>query len=50
MKKTRLLNEQTDFEKIGVNKETILPWEDGRRDDGRVGAYEWWYKGVFNKN
>lgn len=43
MKRTRLLNDPKDYAKIGVNENAILPWEDGRRDDGRVGAYEWWY-------
>ncbi|MDC7219460.1 MAG: lipocalin-like domain-containing protein [Spirochaetales bacterium] len=40
---TRLMNTPADYEKLGVNPDLIEPWEDGRRDDGRPGAYEWWY-------
>lgn len=43
MMNSRLMKETADFKKIGVEKDNILPWEDGRRDDGRNGAYEWWY-------
>ncbi|WP_460274733.1 hypothetical protein [Celeribacter sp. ULVN23_4] len=37
------MNTPTDYEKLGVNPDRIEMWEDGRRDDGRPGAYEWWY-------
>lgn len=37
------MNTPADYEKLGVNPNTIETWEDGRRDDGRPGAYEWWY-------
>ncbi|MEO0631428.1 MAG: lipocalin-like domain-containing protein, partial [Planctomycetota bacterium] len=32
-----------DYEKFGVNPDGVEEWEDGQRDDGRPGAYEWWY-------
>ena len=41
--KTRLMDQPDDFKKIGVLQNDIQAWEDGRRDDGRPGAYEWWY-------
>ncbi|MDC7219459.1 MAG: lipocalin-like domain-containing protein [Spirochaetales bacterium] len=40
---TRLMNTPADYEKLGVNPDVIEEWEDGRRDDSRPGAYEWWY-------
>ena len=43
MEKTRLLNKPEDYKKIGVKKDRIEPWEDGRRDDSRPNAFEWWY-------
>lgn len=43
MEKTRLMNTPTDYKKFGVNPNQIEVWEDGRRDDSRPGAFEWWY-------
>ena len=41
--KIRLENTPEDFLKRGINPQTIEVWEDGRRDNDRAGAYEWWY-------
>ncbi len=43
MTSTRLMNTPADYQKLGVNPDRIEPWEDGRRDDSRPGAFEWWY-------
>lgn len=43
MKNVRVLNNLEDYKKMGVKKDIIEPWEDGKRDDDRSGAYEWWY-------
>ncbi len=39
----RLENTPADFQKRGVTPGPVQVWEDGRRDDDRPGAYEWWY-------
>ena len=39
----RLENTLADFQKRGVTPGPVQIWEDGRRDDDRPGAYEWWY-------
>jgi len=39
----RLLTKPEDYTKIGVKQGDVEPWEDGKRDDDRKGAYEWWY-------
>lgn len=43
MEKVRLMNTNADYEKIGVKRNQIEMWEDGKRDESRSGAYEWWY-------
>ena len=43
MQKIRLLNQPEDYKKLGVNQGPVEIWEDGRRDDDRSGAMEWWY-------
>lgn len=43
MKKARLMNRPEDYKKLGVKPNIVEPWEDGRRDDARAGAFEWWY-------
>lgn len=43
MRKARLMNTPEDYKKIGVKQGIIEPWEDGRRDNTRPGAFEWWY-------
>ncbi len=39
----RLGTEPQDYEKLGIRKDTIQPWEDGLRTNGNFGEYEWWY-------
>ncbi|MDR0817615.1 MAG: hypothetical protein LBN35_03150 [Clostridiales Family XIII bacterium] len=40
---SRLAGEPKDYEKLGISKGTVAPWEDGSRTDGGSGSYEWWY-------
>jgi hypothetical protein len=32
-----------DYERLGLVRGDIKPWEDGARTDDRPGSYEWWY-------
>jgi hypothetical protein len=32
-----------DYERYGVERDRVEPFEDGARTDGRAGTYEWWY-------
>jgi hypothetical protein len=32
-----------DFERLGLSRTSIKPWEDGARTDNSAGTYEWWY-------
>lgn len=32
-----------DYQRLGIQPRTILPWEDGHRTHGKLGEYEWWY-------
>jgi predicted secreted hydrolase len=32
-----------DFERLGLARDAVAPWEDGARTDNRRGTYEWWY-------
>ena len=43
MKRARLMDRPADFKKFGINPSEVEVWEDGRRDDGRKGSFEWWY-------
>lgn len=43
MTKVRLKNTPEDFTALGINPSKVEPWEDGKRDNDRAGAYEWWY-------
>ncbi|MBQ3267213.1 MAG: hypothetical protein IJH08_04785 [Atopobiaceae bacterium] len=43
MASIRLMNKLEDYEALGVSPEGVEPWEDGRRNDDRAGAVEWWY-------
>ena len=43
MNKIRMENTADDFKRRGIEKDTVAIWEDGRRDDDRAGAMEWWY-------
>lgn len=33
----------SDYQRIGINRDDVALWEDGARTDGRRGTYEWWY-------
>jgi hypothetical protein len=32
-----------DYERLGLSRTSIAPWEDGARTDDSAGTYEWWY-------
>jgi len=32
-----------DYERLGLSRDTVAPWEDGARTDGGRGSFEWWY-------
>ena len=32
-----------DYERLGLSRSEIAPWEDGARTDDSPGTYEWWY-------
>jgi len=32
-----------DYERLGLSRDAIAPWEDGARTDGGPGSFEWWY-------
>lgn len=32
-----------DFDRLGLDPDTIAAWEDGMRTAGGAGSYEWWY-------
>jgi hypothetical protein len=36
-------SEDADYERLGLARDAIAPWEDGARTDNRRGTYEWWY-------
>ncbi|MEA2621835.1 MAG: hypothetical protein QOH61_745 [Chloroflexota bacterium] len=38
-----LASTDSDYERYGVAKGRVEPFEDGARTDGRAGTYEWWY-------
>jgi hypothetical protein len=38
-----LASTDADYERYGVARERVEPFEDGARTDGRPGTYEWWY-------
>ncbi|MEJ3744034.1 hydroxyneurosporene dehydrogenase [Actinomycetes bacterium KLBMP 9797] len=38
-----LVDSDTDFARLGLDRESIAVWEDGARTDNRPGTYEWWY-------
>ncbi|MBV4429655.1 lipocalin-like domain-containing protein [Clostridium tyrobutyricum] len=43
MTRARLMKSQEDYQRIGVKKGIIQPWEDGKRENYRAGVFEWWY-------
>jgi hypothetical protein len=38
-----LASTAADYERYGVARDSIDPFEDGARTDGQAGTYEWWY-------
>jgi hypothetical protein len=36
-------SEDADYERLGLARDAVAPWEDGARTDNRRGTYEWWY-------
>jgi hypothetical protein len=38
-----LASTDADYERYGVARDHVEPFEDGARTDGRAGTYEWWY-------
>ncbi len=43
MNQARLLNRPEDYQRLGINPDTVELWEDGRRDTAAVNHFEWWY-------
>ena len=43
MKPMRLMDRPEDYSRLNVQPQKVAPWEDGRRDTSRPGAFEWWY-------
>lgn len=39
----RALDAATAKNHFGLTQDTIAPWEDGLRTEGKSGTYEWWY-------
>ena len=39
----RLMGENKDYKRLGLKKDQVELWEDGKRDDDRPGVVEWWY-------
>jgi predicted secreted hydrolase len=38
-----IASEDADYERWGLARHAVAPWEDGARTDNRRGTYEWWY-------
>jgi hypothetical protein len=38
-----IASEDSDYERWGLARDAVAPWEDGARTDNRRGTYEWWY-------
>ena len=43
IKKSIFPEDEAYYEKMGLSKEGVEPWEDGMRTDGGKNTYEWWY-------
>ena len=43
MQNARLMDTPDDFQRLGLKKGTVEPWEDGIRDSFAAGHFEWWY-------
>jgi hypothetical protein len=39
----RLADKPEDFARLGLDPDSVQPWEDGLRTDTGPGSYEWWY-------
>jgi len=38
-----IASDDADYERLGLARSAVAPWEDGARTDNRRGTYEWWY-------
>src|SRR6266568_4390741 len=38
-----MANSDAEYERLGLSRTSIAPWEDGARTDDSAGSYEWWY-------
>ena len=36
-------DDDTHYQKMGLDRKTVALWEDGARVEGKRGEYEWWY-------
>ncbi|WP_048000728.1 lipocalin-like domain-containing protein [Lactiplantibacillus herbarum] len=43
MANVRIMDQPADFKNSGTEPQHVAVWEDGKRDDDRAGAFEWWY-------
>ena len=43
IKKSIHPDDEMHYEKMGLKRGIVEPWEDGLRTDGSKGTYEWWY-------
>jgi hypothetical protein len=32
-----------DYQRLGLERDRMAPWEDGAHNDGSPGTFEWWY-------
>ncbi len=39
----RLMNREQDYQMLHLKKNTVEPWEDGKRSPAHKGDFEWWY-------
>lgn len=39
----RVADDPQDYSRLGIDRDTIAPWEDGIRMPTETDAYEWWY-------
>ena len=42
-RRCRMADEPEDFQRLGLDPESVGAWEDGLRTDTGPGSYEWWY-------
>ncbi len=38
-----MADSEADYQRLGLSRTSIEPWEDGARTDNSAGTYEWWY-------